>query len=195
MKLYIVALTKQKNPWETNRSIVIQLWKKFDTVELSHSSIHHLLAIHNLVKKNGYVRAIDIAKYLEITRGSVSKTLHKIKKKGFIVDDDNKFYQLSKKGKELVNSVLSKRRIAENFFTNILQLPEEIAEADGCKIEHLLSQETGEKLFSFIGYFLSDTPEAKAFRKGYKNFSVKCKTFTDCKICEVECFFAGETNN
>lgn len=171
-----------------------QLWKRFSTTELSHSSIHHLLAIHDLIKENGYARSIDIAKYLEITRGSVSKTLHKIKDKGFIVEDSNKFYRLAEKGLGLVNSVLSKRRIAENFFTNILQVPEEIAEADGCKIEHLLSQETGEKLFSFIGYFLSDTPEAKAFRKGYQNYSVKCDSFTDCKTCEVECFFAGEIN-
>jgi len=166
-----------------------------DTVELTHSSIHHLLAIHTLINKNGYARAIDIAKYLEITRGSVSKTLHKIKEKGFIVEDENKFYRLSKKGKELANSVLSKRRIAENFFSNILKLPEEIAKTDGCKIEHLLSQETGEKLFSFMGYFLSDSSEAKAFRKGYQNYSAKCEAFTDCKICEVECFYADKDND
>ena len=102
---------------------MIQLWKRFDTIELSHSSIHHLLAIHDLIKENGYARSIDIAKYLEITRGSASKTLHKIKDKGFIVEDSNKFYRLAEKGKGLVNSVLSKRRIAENFFNNILQLP------------------------------------------------------------------------
>ena len=97
---------------------MIQLWKRFDTTELSHSSIHHLLAIHDLIKENGYARSIDIAKYLEITRGSASKTLHKIKDKGFIVEDSNKFYRLAEKGKGLVNSVLSKRRIAENFFTH-----------------------------------------------------------------------------
>jgi len=165
-----------------------QMWKKFDTVELSHSSIHHLLAIHSLVKENGYARAIDIAKYLDITRSSVSKTLHKIKDKGFIFEDDNKFFRLTENGKKLVNSVLRRRCIVELFFTSVLQVSAEVAEADGCKIEHLLSQETSEKLFSFISYFLSDSPSVKAFKKEYQNYSAKCESFTDGKICEVDCF-------
>ena len=171
-----------------------QIWKEFNDIELSHSSIHHLLAINNLIKENGYARAIDIAKYLEITRSSVSKTLDKIKEKAFIVEDSNKFYQLNDKGKELVNSVLSKRRIAEFFFKNALQLTNNVAEADGCKIEHLLSQQTGEKLFSFMGYFLSDNPEVKTFRQGFKNFSQVCQSSENCKVCEVNCFFAGMKN-
>ena len=92
------------------------VWKKFDETELSHSSIHHLLAINNLKKENGYSRSVDIANYLNISRSSVSITLNKLKEKGFVKEDKNRFLQLSEKGSELVNSVLSKRRIVERFF-------------------------------------------------------------------------------
>jgi len=170
------------------------LWKKFNEIELSHSSIHHLLAIHNLIEKNGYARAIDVARYLEITRSSVSKTLYKIKEKSFIVEDSNKFYQLTDKGKELVNSVLSKRRITYYFFKNVLLLTNNVAEADGCKIEHLLSQQTAEKLFSFVGYFLSDNPEAKVFRESFNNFWQAAQSYDNCQVCELNCFFAGMKN-
>jgi len=165
-------------------------WKKFDKTALTHSSIHYLLAIHSLIKQYGYARGIDVARHLNLTRGSVSITINKLKNKGYIVEDINKFYQLTEKGKELVNSVLSKRRIANIFLKDVLQLPEQIVEADGCEIEHLLSKQTVAKLLSFTGYFLSDNKEAVAFRKGLQDFFYQCLSFKNCQICEMRCFFA-----
>lgn len=165
-------------------------WQKTDQAELTHSSIHYLLAIHTLMKQYGYARGIDVARFLDLTRGSVSITINKLKSKGYIVEDINKFYQLTEKGKELVNSVLSKRHIADIFFKDVLQLSERIAEEDGCKIEHLLSKQTVEKLLSFTGYFLSDNKEAIAFRKGFQDFYYQCQSIKDCSICEMKCFFA-----
>ena len=169
---------------------MIHTWQKSDKTELTHSSIHYLLAIHSLIKQYGYARGIDVARYLDLTRGSVSITINKLKNKGYIVEDINKFYQLTEKGKKLVNSVLSKRRIADRFFKDVLQLPDQIAETDGCKIEHLLSKQTVEKLLSFTGYFLSDNKEAIAFRKGFQDFYYQCQSYENCQICEMRCFFA-----
>ncbi|MBN2355465.1 metal-dependent transcriptional regulator [candidate division KSB1 bacterium] len=149
---------------------MIQTWKKYEQDALSHSSIHHCLAVHFLRNKYGYARGSDIARYLDISRGSVSITLNKLKHKGYIVEDDNKFYQLTDRGQELVNSVLSKRRITDRFFKSVLQLPDHIAEVDGCKIEHLLSEQTCAKLISLMEYFSSDHKEAEAFRKGFEQF-------------------------
>lgn len=164
--------------------------KKSDGSELSHSSVHYLLAVHSLIKQNGYARGIDIARHLELTRGSVSITINKLKNKGYIVEDVNKFYQLTERGGEVVNSVLSKRRIANIFFKNVLMLPDKIAEADGCKIEHLLSKQTVEKLLSLVGYYLSDNEETIAFREGFKDFYYQCQSHENCQICEMKCYFA-----
>ena len=168
------------------------VWKKFDETEPSHSSIHHLMAIHHLHKKNGYARGIDIANYLNITRGSVSITMNKLKDKNYICEDDNKFYCLTERGQQLVNSALSKRHIVIRFFTDVLHLSPETAELDACKIEHLLSNETGEKLISFMGYYLSEEPEVRNFRQGYKQFRYQCQSVPNCPVCELNCFFAGK---
>jgi len=165
--------------------------KKIDDKELTHSSIHHLLAINNLIQKNGYARAIDIAKHLGLTRGSVSITLKKLTNKNYIIEDSNKFYQLSDKGKKNVNAVVSKRHIVEQFFKDVLQLPADVAEIDGCKIGYLLSQETGEKLLSFIGYCLSDNKQIKSLLNDFINFNQICQSVENCQVCEMECFFAG----
>ena len=164
-------------------------WKKFDEVELTHSSVHHLMAIHTLIKENGYARGVDVAKYLDITRGSVSITLHKLIDKEYIFEDDNKFVKLTDFGQQYVESVISQRRTLILFFTEILDIPRDTAEADACRIEHLLSQKSGEKLIMFMHYLLSDSPEAHVFRKGFRNFNFICQSVKNCNVCENTCFF------
>jgi DtxR family Mn-dependent transcriptional regulator len=165
------------------------VWKKFEQTELSHSSIHHLLAINSLLKENGYSRSVDVANHLNISRASVSITVTKLKEKGFIREDKNRFLGLSKKGEELVNSVLSKRRIVEQFFREVLDLSSQDAEVEACKVEHLLSEPTGKKLISFMGYFLSTNQNAVKFREGLENFNYVCAKTTECNVCELDCFF------
>jgi DtxR family Mn-dependent transcriptional regulator len=168
------------------------VWKKFEENELTHSTAHHLMAIHDLLKTNGYARAIDVANHLGITRGSVSITLNKLKKKNLIVEDENKFLQLSNNGRELVNSVFSKRHILKRFLAEVLKLSPNIAEIDACKIEHLISRETGEKLMSFMGFFLSERDEVKQFKESFNEFSYECESTLTCQVCETECFYAGK---
>ena len=165
-----------------------ELWKKFDEVELTHSSVHHLMAMHVLLKKNGYVRGVDIANQLNISRSSVSITLKKIKHKGYIVEDENKFFHLTADGQALINSVLSKRRIIQLFFKSVLNLPDRIAEAEACKVEHLLEEETGHKLMSFMGFFMSNSKVATNFRKSFENFTYQCQETENCQICELDCY-------
>lgn len=172
-----------------------ELWKKFDEVELTHSSVHHLMAMHDLLNKNGYVRGVDIAKYLNISRSSVSITLKKLINKGYVTEDENKFFQFTDHGKELINSVLSKRRIIRQFFRDVLGLSEPLAESEACKVEHLLEEETGQKLMSFVGYYLSQNENAKKFRDDFDTFHYKCAQTENCEFCEVECYFAKDFHN
>jgi DtxR family Mn-dependent transcriptional regulator len=172
-----------------------ELWKKFDEVELTHSSVHHLMAMHDLLNKNGYVRGVDIAKYLNISRSSVSITLKKLINKGYVTEDENKFFQFTDHGKELINSVLSKRRIIRQFFRDVLGLSESLAESEACKVEHLLEEETGQKLMSFVGYYLSQNENATKFRDDFASFHYKCAQTENCEFCEVECYFVKDFQN
>lgn len=171
-----------------------ELWKKYDEVELTHSSVHHLMAMHELLKLNGYVRGIDIANYLNISRSSVSITVKKLINRGYVEEDDNKFYHFTGQGEALINSVLSKRHIIQMFFQKVLNLPENLAEAEACKIEHLLEEKTGQKLMSFMGYYLSDRKEANAFRERFSDFEYVCNDTENCDICETICYLAGGGN-
>ena len=166
---------------------ISDVWKKFEENGLTHSSMHHLMAIYELLKSKGYARGIDVANYLDISRSSVSVTLHKLLAKGFIIEDDNKFFLLTEEGKELTNSVLSIRKIVKMFFKDVLDLPEQIAEEDACKVEHLLNHKTGENLYKFVAFFMSSDPTSKEFREKFSNYNHKCND-DDCEICDDNCF-------
>lgn len=166
------------------------VWKKFEETEVTHSIAHYLMAIHELLKEYGYARAIDVARYLNLTRGSVSITLGKIRDRGLISEDHNKFLRLTEEGERIVNAVLSQRRTLIRFFTDVLHLHPEKAEIDACKIEHLLSHETGERLMTFLGFYLSEALEAVKFRDSFEQFKFLCQSQPDCQVCELTCYFA-----
>ena len=63
--------------------------------DLTHSMVHYLFSIHKLKEKNGYARVTDVAKELNLTKGSVSIALSGLKKKELVVEDENKFFSLS----------------------------------------------------------------------------------------------------
>jgi DtxR family Mn-dependent transcriptional regulator len=131
-----------------NRDRVI---KKTDSIELTHSMVHYLLAIHKLKERRGFARVTDIAKELGLTKGSVSTALTNLKKKSLVKDEkDCKFVILTELGHQEVHSILSSRTLFNYFLKDILGISEDLAAKDSCLIEHLMSKESVTALFKFM---------------------------------------------
>lgn len=144
-----------------------EVWKEFESNEISHSVAHHLTAIGELTAEHGYARVSDVARHLDITRGSVSLTLKALRQKNYVLEDENKFLRLSPEGQRIVNQILAKRRIVRTFLHDVLKLDPHRAEVDACKVEHLLSVETGTALLRFLRFLLSNTDKSKTFLEEY----------------------------
>ena len=129
------------------------VWKQFEENDITHSAAHHLLAIMELRAKRGYARVTDVAKELNITTGSASTNLKSLKLKGLIVEDDNKFLNLSPEGDNLAKAIVFRNELVREFFEKVLRVSTEQAEIDACKIEHLVSAETTAKLQKFLKEF------------------------------------------
>jgi Mn-dependent DtxR family transcriptional regulator len=141
----------------------MEVWKEYESNEISHSVAHHLAAIYELMRDQGYARVSDVARALDITRGSASLTLKALKVKGLVVEDHNKFLKLSEGGVAIVDAILGNRAIVRKFLRDVLQLDEQRAEIDACKVEHLLSAQTGIQLLHFVRFLFSSDPIAKQF--------------------------------
>ena len=140
-----------------------ETWKEFDDNQLTHSAAHYLMTINDLVEERGYARVTDIAKQMNITRGSCSISLKPLKKRGLVVEDDNRFLHLSDEGKQLVRLIEKNDKLLESLFRDVLDVSPEQAEIDACKLEHLISIETSVKLERFIAFMNTKSAATQNF--------------------------------
>ena len=165
----------------------MEVWKEFEQNEITHSIAHHLMAVDDLLRGQGYSRVTDVAKYLNITKGSASITLKQLKERGYLEVDENKFVHLTDMGEHTVRSVIAKREIIIKFLTEVLKVNPEQAEIDACKIEHLISKESGEQLLHFVQFTLSDDEKASTFLNALGKFQPVAGDVENCNLCIDEC--------
>lgn len=160
-----------------------EVWRRFGEHPLTHSMAHYLMAISEIFEEQGYVRATDVAKWLGVTKGSASIALKTIKEKGLVAEDDNRMLFLTEMGEEAVDTIVGARSTFLKFFRDILAIDENIALEDACKLEHLVSRTTSERLMRFIRFTMKD----KDVRSHIKKFSqavADCGTIDECDQCE-----------
>jgi DtxR family transcriptional regulator, Mn-dependent transcriptional regulator len=156
-------------------------WKEFSKNELTHSGAHYLMAIQEIHLQQGYARLSDVAKRLNISKGSLSTSLKTLIKKGLILEDLNKHLSLSETGQKLAENIDNTHTIASQFFTEVLGVDPKTADVDACKIEHLLSLETSNKLLQLNKALRSNPQLAKDLKKNLANHQ-DC-SIEDCKLC------------
>ena len=112
---------------------------------LRKSGEDYLEAILVLKKKKGMVRSADVARHLKVSKPSVCHAVATLKKGGFLLMDGDHFLHLTDLGREVAEDTYEKHR----FFTDRLieaGVDPETAERDACRIEHVISEETFERL-------------------------------------------------
>lgn len=117
--------------------------------KLSTSLEDYLETIFILNKERGEIRITDIANAMEISKPSVNKAVSNLKNQGFLTHQKYGEIKLTKEGKELAKSIYFKHSTLVNFLTKKLGINKETAENDACKIEHVISPETLEKLIKY----------------------------------------------
>lgn len=165
----------------------IEVWKEFEANELTHSMAHYLTAVRELIAEHGYCRITDVAKKLNIARSSSSIGLRALIDKGFIKEDENKFVFLTTKGEKLAGEIIGKKVVMQRFLEEILLVRPGQAEIDTCKIEHLISSETGAKLLDFLRFMASDDTATKAVLKSFWSSRPSCEGPGKCPICHDTC--------
>ena len=166
----------------------MDVWKEFDQNIITHSAAHHLMAIDELLGKLGYARVSDVARLLNITRGSVSISLQPLKKAGLVNQDENRHLRLSPDGQALVDAIKTKRDLFRRLFRDVLGVPDEQANVDACKLEHLVSNATARQLVALFRYFDAGAAAGHAFLADLHATLPACAHDPEqCPTCETEC--------
>ncbi|MBQ4232910.1 MAG: metal-dependent transcriptional regulator [Lachnospiraceae bacterium] len=114
-----------------------------------HARENYLKAILAIKDKKGYVRSIDIANELGVSRPSVSYATKQLREDGLITVNDDGMIALTESGLNIAENVQEKYDTLSQFFIN-LGVDEEKAKEDAHKIEHDISQETFSALLKFV---------------------------------------------
>jgi DtxR family Mn-dependent transcriptional regulator len=166
----------------------VETWKEFDQNVITHSAAHHLMAIDDLVGRLGYARVSDIARRLNITRGSVSISLQPLKKAGLVHQDENRHLRLTAAGQALVDAIKTKRHLMQRLLAEVLGVAPAQAEIDACKLEHLVSNETAQRLLSFLRFLDGDPARARELVAAWRAADPTCAGApAACPSCESEC--------
>lgn len=114
-------------------------------MKLHASGEDYLEAILVLRKKIGMVRSVDVARHMELSKPSVCVAVNTLKEGGFLTIDRNHFLYLTEQGKAVAEKIYERHR----FFTEELieaGVDPEQAETDACKMEHVISDQSFQKL-------------------------------------------------
>ncbi len=110
-------------------------------MKLLESSENYLETILVITKRKGFVRAVDIANELGFTKASVSVAMKQLRENGYIeVEPDNNI-KLLESGREIAEKMHERHLVITELLTE-MGVSEEVAAADACKMEHVISAET-----------------------------------------------------
>ena len=101
----------------------------------------YLETILILQNRNGEVRSVDIATEMDFSKPSVSVAMKNLREQECITVDKNGYFTLTDKGRGIAEKVYDRNILLTNWLTS-MGVPEEIAAADACRIEHCLSAES-----------------------------------------------------
>ena len=112
---------------------------------IHQSAEDYLETILMLTERQGKVRSIDVVNELGFTKASVSIAMKKLRENGYIAGDGEGNLTLLPPGQEIAARIYSRHRLLTHFFIQ-LGVDEKTAAEDACKAEHILSEQTLEKI-------------------------------------------------
>ena len=109
------------------------------------SSEDYLEAMLVMSERHGYIRSIDIAAELGVTKPSVSYAVKRLRENGYITMNRDGLITLTEKGLEIANRIYERHKVLTQTLI-FLGVDPKTAREDACKMEHDISDETFEAM-------------------------------------------------
>lgn len=109
------------------------------------SSEDYLEAMLVMSERHGYIRSIDIAAELGVTKPSVSYAVKRLRENGYITMSRDGLITLTEKGLEIANRIYERHKVLTQMLV-FLGVDPKTAREDACKMEHDISDETFEAM-------------------------------------------------
>ena len=119
-------------------------------MKIQESGENYLDTILLLEMRNGTVRAVDIANELGYSKPSVTRAMGVLKKAGLVDQELYGTIQLTEAGRKRANEIYDRHVLIKEFLMTVLSLDARTAETDACRIEHIVSQTTIDRIRALL---------------------------------------------
>jgi DtxR family Mn-dependent transcriptional regulator len=126
--------------------------KQERTREQTASMEDYLEAIANLGEGRKEVRVKQISEMLGVKMPSVTSALKKLSERQLVEHARYGHIKLTPEGNRVARDVVNRHKALTRFFAQALGIDKETAEEDACKIEHVISSLSMERLTKFVEF-------------------------------------------
>jgi DtxR family Mn-dependent transcriptional regulator len=106
----------------------------------------YLEVIYRLQEKEGVARTGDMVKSLDVAFGTVTNTVERLEKEGYVTHEPYKGVKLTQKGLKIALQVVRRHRLSERLLSDILHVEWEKVHDAACKLEHGITDEIDKPL-------------------------------------------------
>lgn len=117
---------------------------------MRESGEDYLEAVLELEQERGTVRLTDVAHQVGVTKPSASRAMKILQSDGYIHQETYGTIELTAKGRRKASQVYGRHQTLTTFLEEVLGVDPETAEHDACRMEHILSAKTMERLSAFM---------------------------------------------
>ena len=118
---------------------------KLMSINTNESSENYLETILILSKKHPVVRSVDIATELDFKKSSVSVAMKKLRESGHIQVSPEGYITLTESGREIADCIYERHQLISSWLIRLGVTPD-VAVADACRMEHVISAESFEAI-------------------------------------------------
>lgn len=119
---------------------------------LSPALENYLAIIFRQECTTGACRASDIADSAGVARSSVTSALRMLSRLEYIKYSPYRLINLTEKGLRAGQRLTHRNLVLQDFFQNILQLPQDTATAVACELEHVIPDDVMQRWRHFVLY-------------------------------------------
>ena len=140
----------------------------------------YLEAIAMLRGEEKIVRVSQIGRRLSVKMPSVTSALNKLSENGLVLHERYGYVRLTPRGDKVAKEVLRRHKALTRFFAEVLDVDPKIAEEDACRIEHVISSLSMERLTKFLQFIEACPLGETKFPKRYKYYLEHGKLPGEC---------------
>ena len=139
--------------------------------KLTSSKEDYLEAIWALESEDRVARVRDIAARLDVGKSAVTAALKSLAERNLVNYDPYEFITLTDRGRELAKEVDRRHQVLRRFLVEVLGLEAEVAEANACRMEHVVDNVVLQRLTDFAEFVERGSPDEQ---KRMKSFLKRC---------------------